>query len=177
MCTEEPMAYSFIDPAPFMPRGCHRVHVEGHKPMTRAVLGSAGRHNSDLVIIAIEPLPAEQVSFQSVREMLDDFLRSHKQVGFRSIQPCPYGQAYVRLSYFHDRDFLIQSSPHNYGNYRISFKAHNRGWNNRTTMMNFEVWLMILGFNIGYWEQKDIEKEIVDFGKLLVWEEDPNHLA
>jgi hypothetical protein len=44
-------------------------------------------------------------------------------------------------------------------------------------MMNYDVWLMILGFNIDYWEQKDIEKAISDFGTLLVWEEDPNHLA
>jgi hypothetical protein len=36
---------------------------------------------------------------------------------------------------------------------------------------------MILGFNVDYWKQKDIEKAIADFGKLLVWEEDPNHPA
>jgi len=43
--------------------------------------------------------------------------------------------------------------------------------------MNYDVWLMLLGFNVDYWEQKDIEKAISDFGKLLVWEEDPIHLA
>jgi hypothetical protein len=79
------MAYRFINPTPFMPHGCHRVHVEGRNSMTRAVLGSARRHNSDPAIVAIEPLSAEQVSFQSIRELLDDFLRNHKQVGFKSI--------------------------------------------------------------------------------------------
>ena len=58
-----------------------------------------------------------------------------------------------------------------------TFKAHNRGWNNRTTTMNHDVWLMLLGFNIDYWEHKDVEKAIAEFGRLLIWEEDPNHLA
>ena len=137
------MAYHFVDPTPFLPRGCNRVHVEGRKPMTRAVLGKARRSNSDLAIAIIHPLPALQVSFTSIRELLDDFLRNHRQVGFRSIQPCPYGQAFVRLNYYHDRDFHEQNNPHAYGNYQISFKAHNRRRNNRTTVMNYDVWLML----------------------------------
>ena len=43
--------------------------------------------------------------------------------------------------------------------------------------MNHDVWLMLLGFNIDYWEHKDVEKAIAEFGRLLIWEEDPNHLA
>lgn len=171
------MAYQFVDPTPFMPCGAQRVHVEGRKPMSRAILGCARLRNSDLAIVSIAPLPAEQVSFQSIRELIDDFLHNHKHVRFRSIQPCPFIQAYVRLNYYHERDFLIQNSPHNYGNYSISFREHNRGWNNRTTFMNYEMWLMLLGFNVDFWEQKSIEKAISDFGKLVAWEEDPNHLS
>jgi len=43
--------------------------------------------------------------------------------------------------------------------------------------MNYDVWLMLLGFNIDYREQKDIEKGIAEFGRLLIWEEDPSNLA
>ena len=43
--------------------------------------------------------------------------------------------------------------------------------------MNHEVCLMLLGFNLNFWEQHDIEKAIADFGKLLAWQEDSNHLA
>ena len=43
--------------------------------------------------------------------------------------------------------------------------------------MNHEVWLMLLGFNVDFWEQKDVEKAISEFGKLLLWEEDPNYLT
>lgn len=119
------------------------------------VCGLRGR-NSDVANFTISPLPAEQVSFACIRELLDDFMHNHRQVGFRSIQPCPYGQAYVRLNYYHDRDFLIANSHHIYGNYTINFNAHNKGWNNRTTTMNYEVWLMLLGYNIDFWEKNDI---------------------
>ena len=57
------MAYRFVDPEPFLPRGCTRVQIEGRKMMTRAVLGAPRRDNSDLAIVSIEPLPVEQVSF------------------------------------------------------------------------------------------------------------------
>ena len=43
--------------------------------------------------------------------------------------------------------------------------------------MTHDVWLMLLGFNVDYWEQKDVEKAISDFGKLIAWEEDPNYLS
>lgn len=69
---------------------------------------------------------------------------------------------------FHDRDFLIQKSPHKYGKYRISFKPHNKGWNNKNTTMNYEVWLILLGFNLDFWEQHDIERAIAEFGKLIL---------
>lgn len=36
---------------------------------------------------------------------------------------------------------------------------------------------MLLGYNIDFWSRADIEKTVAEFGKLLVWEEDPNNLA
>nr|TKW22691.1 hypothetical protein SEVIR_4G244800v2 [Setaria viridis] len=32
-------------------------------------------------------------------------------------------------------------------------------------------------FNIDYWTKADLEKAVAEFGRLLVWEEDPNNLA
>ncbi|KAG2597833.1 hypothetical protein PVAP13_5KG278800 [Panicum virgatum] len=174
---DEDMAYHFVDPTLFMPRGCNRVVVPGRKAMSHAVIGGLRGRNSNVAIATIEPLPAEQVSFGSIRALLDDFLRNHRHIGIRTIQPCPYGQAFVKFELFHERDFLIHNSPHNYGSYNITFRPHNKGWNNRTTSMNYEVWLMLLGFNLDFWEQQDIEKAIAEFGKLIAWQEDPNHLA
>ena len=43
--------------------------------------------------------------------------------------------------------------------------------------MNCEVSLVLLGYNIDFWSRADIEKIVAEFGKLLVWEEDPHNLA
>ena len=55
------MTYHFVDPRPLMPRGCHKVEVPSRKAMSRAVKGLRGR-NSDVAIVTVEPMPAEQVS-------------------------------------------------------------------------------------------------------------------
>nr|TKW08979.1 hypothetical protein SEVIR_6G061100v2 [Setaria viridis] len=174
---ESLMAYKFVDPAPFLPRGCQRQLVGFRKPMSRVILGSPWLNNNDVAIVSIEPLLAQQISFQSIRELLDDFLRNRKRVGVHSIQPCPFGQAYVRFHHVYDKDFLIGGGPHNYGQYRITFSKHDRGWNNRNITMNCKVWVMLLGFSIDYWTKTDVEKPVSEFGKLIVWEEDPNYLA
>lgn len=171
------MAYHFVDPSPFMPPGGQRVMIPNRKVMTRVVLGRPRRNNSDVAIVTIAPFPEHQVSFSGIRDVLDDFLRNHKRVGYRTIQPCPFGQAYVKFRRDFDRDFLIQGSPHNFGNVSITFTEHNKGWNNAVTTMNYEVWLMLLGFNIDYWEQEDVEKAVADFGTVLSWQEDSDHLA
>lgn len=145
--------------------------------MSRVVLGRPKRNNQDVAIVTIDPFPAHQVAFQGTHEVLDDFLRNHKRIGYRTIQPCPFGQAYVKLRRSYDRDFLIQGSPHAFGDVNISFVEHNKGWNNATTTMNHDVWLMLLGFNIDYWEQEDVEKAIADFGKVISWQEDPDYLS
>lgn len=72
----------------------------------------------------------------------------------------------------HERDLLINTSPHQYGNGSISFIPHNRAWNNRTAMMTHKVWLMLLGLNLDLWTQPLVEKAVSSFGLLLIWEED-----
>lgn len=171
------MPLRFVDPTPFMPRGFNRVVIEGRRPVSRAILGRQTRLNSDLAIATIVPAPNHQVSFTGIRNILDDFLREHLHVGYRSIQPCPFGQAYVRFNFYHDRDRLIHSSPHVFGNVSISFVAHDRGWNHKKITLNHEVWLMLLGFNVDHWNNRLVDKALGDWGSLVTWEEDPNCLA
>lgn len=140
-----------VDPTPSIPRGFNRVDIPGRRPMTRAHMGHHVPLNMDLAIAAITPAPNHQVSFIGIRNILDDLLRDHLQESYRSIQPCPFGQAYVRFSLYHDRDRLIQSSPHAFGNVHISFVEHDRAWNHKKVTMNYEVWLMFLGFNVDFW--------------------------
>ncbi|CAN6342947.1 unnamed protein product [Urochloa humidicola] len=174
---DETMSYRLVDPAPFMPPGAQRLMIPNRKVMTRAVIGGLRGRNGDLAIATIEPLPDGEITLDSVKDVLDDFLRNRQGLHYRTIQECPFGQAFVRFNHFHERDFMIQNSPHVYGNMRISFVEHNKAWNNKAISMNYEVWLMLLGYNNDFWEERDIEKALADFGKLLAWEEDPENLA
>ncbi|CAN6177127.1 unnamed protein product [Urochloa humidicola] len=171
------MAYRFVDPTPFMPLGCNRVIIPNRRTMTRAVMDGLRGQNDDLAIATIEPLPGNQVLFHSIREVLDDFLRNVRGVRYRKIQPSTLGQASVRFEHLHDRDFLIHDSPHEYGDLRISFIEHDKGWNHRAVTFNHEVWLMLLGLNNDFWSEKNVEKALADFGKLITWKADPNYLA
>lgn len=58
---------------------------------------------------------AGHVNFLDICNVIEDFLRNQAHIGFRIMQPCPFGQAYVRFNYMHERDLLIQTSPHQYG--------------------------------------------------------------
>jgi hypothetical protein len=97
------MAYQFVDPAPSIPRGFQRVVVPNRKAMSRVLLGRPAKRNPDVAIVTINPLPQHQVAFNNIRDVLHDFLRNHARVAYTFIQPCPFGQAYVKFVYFHDR--------------------------------------------------------------------------
>lgn len=95
----------------------------------------------------------------------------------QSIQPCPFEQAYVTFSHMSHRDFLINAGPRQFGNLHISFVAHDRGWNNRTAIYTHEVWLLLIGLNLDFWSYSLVDKAVSQFGKLIVWEEDHNHMG
>jgi hypothetical protein len=171
------MAYQFVDPTPFIPRGFQRVVVPNCKAMSRVILGRPARRNPDVVIVTINPLPQHQVAFNTIRDVLHEFLHDHARVGYTYIQPCPFGQAYVKFIYFHDRDQLIHNSPHQFGDVYITFIEHDRGINHRAVTLNHEVWLMLLGTNIDFWSDVHMNKILGDHGHIIAWEEDPNHIA
>ena len=68
------------------------------------------------------------MNFDDIRETLVQFLNVQMQMPYQSIQPCPFGQAYVTFSHMSHRDFLINSGPHQAGNFYISFIPHDRAW-------------------------------------------------
>lgn len=60
---------------------------------------------------------------------------------------------------------------------QISFVEKNQDWNNRTAIMNHEVWFMLLGYNFDFWTPYLVGKAISPFGKLVIWEEDHLHTS
>lgn len=171
------MAYRFVDPAPFMPDWRQRVMVPGHPAMHRVVTGRVQRCNKDVAIAFINPMPQGQLDFDVIRETLSQFLHVQMRMPTQSIQPCPYGQAYVTFSHMSHRDFLINNGPRQFGNVHISFTTHDRAWNNRTTIFTHEVWLLLIGLNLDLWSYSLVEKAVSQFGKLIVWEEDHNYMG
>lgn len=145
--------------------------------MMRVVTGRVHEQNNDVAIARLHPHPQEQLNFQDIRNLPEDFLHVHMGIPTLSIQPCPHGQAYVRLSHLFHRDQLVQSGPHHFGNGHISFIPPNRAWNNRTVVFTHEVWLMLIGLNLDLWNDHLVDKAISQFGKLIVWEKDHNRMA
>jgi hypothetical protein len=138
ICSAPEMAFQTADPQPFMPRGFHRLEVQGRKHMARVVARREPYVNEDWAILSIEPLPQALVIFASVREVSLEFLIQHKRLQIRDIQRSHLGQALVRFVHIYDRDRLITQSPHPYGDVFFSFTKHNEGRNWRRLEYNRE---------------------------------------
>lgn len=174
--SQEAMAFRFVDPTPFLPHGAQRVMVPGRPLMKRLVTGKVHRQNNDLAIVTFNPLPQHQLDFEVIRDAVNDFLNQN-HIQYETIQPCPFGQAYVKFTYLHQRDLLIHNSPMHYGNGTVSFIPHDRAWNNRTAVVTHDVWMSLIGLNVDLWTHALVDKAVSDFGKLIAWEEDLNNMA
>lgn len=132
------------------------------------------KRHEDWAIITINPL-SNEVLFPNVREVLEEYLTEVQQVGFREIQLCPLGEAYVRFVHPRDRDRLVVQSPHQFGNVFISFHNHDNGRNCRRTQ--FKVWLLMLVVPFDFRNSEDIARAISHFGRLISWENDAEHMG
>jgi hypothetical protein len=103
-----------------------------------------------------------------------DFLASAR-VGFKSVQKCPFGQAYVQVAHLRDRDMLVDNSPHVFGDISISFTKHNEGINWRRTHLNIECWILLVGPPLDNWSTEDVTAIVCKFGRLIIWENDANY--
>jgi hypothetical protein len=89
------MANIPIDPAQFVPHGFNILHVEGRNSVQRVILPCHARRHEDYAIATINPMPEGEVLFANVRAVLAEFLTQRARVGIKSIQRCPFGQAYI----------------------------------------------------------------------------------
>jgi hypothetical protein len=50
-------------------------------------------------------------------------------------------------------------------------------WNWRAIQFNQECWLMLPDFPLDYWNNDSIRLALASFGRMLMWENDRDHLA
>ena len=160
-----------IDPQPFVSQGLQIQQIQWRNGVTRVVLPPQPRRHEDWAITTIQPLP-DEVHFPNDRDVLGDFLQNDPdaQVGFREIQPCPFGEAYVQFRHICDRDRMVTESPHAFGDVFISFTKHNEGISWHRVHFNGTCWLLFIGVPFDFCNSEDIAVAISKWGKIISWE-------
>jgi hypothetical protein len=165
-----------IDPRQLVPRGFEILQVPGRTAVKRVVVARRPKAHEEFGIASITPFPPGQVPFANVVEVLQEFLVQN-QVGFRDIQECLPGAAYVRFNHVRDRHHLIRANPIPFGDVHVSFCKHNEGVNRRCFSFNRECWVLLVGPPLDYRFTEDLNAAFSDIGKLLLWEKDEANLG
>lgn len=114
-------------------------------------------------------MPNLPVAFNTVREILSNFL-TEKQLGFSEIEPCPFGQAYVKLNSVLDRDDLVTDSPHQFTDVHVIFEKHDKGMNWRSLVLNRDAWILLCGYPFDRRNIQEVSNAVSKFGKFLMWD-------
>lgn len=85
------MATFPFDLTPFIPPNHHRIEVEGRPARVHVLTGVAPPLHEEWVIATIVPMPNLPIQFNTISEVLSDFLTDVKHLGFSKISPCPFG--------------------------------------------------------------------------------------
>ena len=140
------------------------------------VLPQRPRRHEDWAIATIHPLPAD-APFPNVRDVLEEFIVEHRQLGLRDIQRCLFGEAYVRLTRVRDRDKLVLDSPHEFGDVFITFVKHDEGRNHRRVHFNRTVWLLLTGVPFDFRNTEDLACAVSKFGRMISWDKEDDHMG
>lgn len=164
------MASFPFDPTPFIPNGHQRINVAGRPARIRILAGAVPVTHEEWAIATIVPMPNLRVQFNTIREVLSDFLTGVKHLGFSEISPCPFGQAFVKLDSVFDRDELVRNSPHQFTDVHVIFEKHNQGMNWRRLELSREVWILMCGFPFDRRSIHEINNAVCKFGKFVMWD-------
>jgi hypothetical protein len=165
------------DPSSFIPNGFQAIEVQHRELMAQVVLRHSQETHEDFAIVTIHPIPDNVLQFDAVHEVVQEFMEEHMDIRIRDIQPSHLGQALVQFNRAHDRDLLINLRPDPYGGVNFHLERHNQGRNWHALNFNRDCWLMLLGFPLDYWNHDCIQGAIASFGRVLLWENDMQHLA
>jgi hypothetical protein len=104
--------------------------------------------------------------------MLSNLLEIEYGFTLEMIQCCPIGTAFVRVTSFADRDWLVNQSPDQFAGRTISFVNHNEGINHRAFTYNQECWLLLIAYPLDLWNSEHIKRAVRDFGVFVAWGEE-----
>ncbi|KAM0838840.1 hypothetical protein ACQ4PT_060708 [Festuca glaucescens] len=167
------MANFPVDPTPYIPGQYELIQV-AHRPQQcryHVTDGIRVKHE-DVAIATVTPPPGDAVPFGLVRNMLRNLIEIEYGFTLEMIQRCPIGTAFVRVSSFADRDWLVNQSPHHFAGRTISFVNHNEGINHRAFTYNQECWLLLLAYPLDLWNSEHIKRAVKDFGVFVAWDEE-----
>jgi hypothetical protein len=133
--------------------------------------------HEDWAIINIHPLPAHEVLFPVVRDVIREYFVEHRRVGVRDIQRSHLGQVLVQFYSVLERDNLVLLGPQQYLDATFTALRHNDAWNHRALFFNRECWPMLLGFPLDYSSLEYLQATIGSFGRLILWEEDRHNVT
>jgi hypothetical protein len=171
------MAFQRADPRPFTLHGFQALQVQHCVMMVRVVAHRPQATHEDYGIVTIHSLPDNALQFAAVREVVEEFLEEHMNIRIHDIQRTHLGKALVRFAQVHDRDLLVNHSPHPYGGIEFTIVRHNQGRNWRSLNFNCDCWLMLMGFPLDFWNQESIQCAIASFGRVMIWKNGRSNLA
>jgi hypothetical protein len=123
------MAYQRADPRPFVPNGFQTVEIQHREMMAHVVVRQTQTMHEDFAVVSVHPVPHNAMQFEPVREVVREFLEDHMGARVYDIQSTHLGQALVQFVHIHHRDYLVNNSPHPYGDVDFSLVRHNQGRN------------------------------------------------
>ncbi|KAM0884787.1 hypothetical protein ACQ4PT_030763 [Festuca glaucescens] len=167
------MANFPVDPTPYVP-GQYQILQVANRPQHCRYHVSDGirAKHEDVDIATVTPALGDAIPFGLVRNMLRNLIEVQLGFNLEMIQRCPIGTAYVRVSSFADRDWLVSRSPHQFAGRTISFVNHNEGINHRAFTYNQECWLLLVAYPLYLWSTEHIKRAVKDFGVFVAWDEE-----
>ncbi|KAM0863491.1 hypothetical protein ACQ4PT_044563 [Festuca glaucescens] len=167
------MANFPVDPTPYIPGQYELIQVANRPQQCRYYVtdGIRAKHE-DIAIATVTPPPGDAIPFGLVRSMLRNLIEVQYGFNLEMIQRCPIGTAFVRVSSFADRDWLVNQSPHQFAGRTISFVNHNEGINHRAFTYNQECWLLLVAYPLDLWNTEHIKRAVKDCGVFVAWDEE-----
>jgi hypothetical protein len=87
------------------------------------------------------------------------------------------GSALVRFATCAGRDAAIGVSPTDVGDSILRFVAQHHGINRRSTILNHDIWVMLLNYPLECWDVDTVSRTFVPYDRFLVWNKNMSNRA